>query len=159
MVRGNGIIILLGLIIGLASCKEVKTAKYSEFEHIGNDGWNPARILSFMPIPVDTMLPADTHYSLVLTLRYTSDCQVTVLPIRVSEQNEDGEYSSQIRKLCLRDKAGTPIGRKGLALYELSDTLKRNFELPENYWVELESLVPAEYTKGIYDVGLELIEE
>ena len=159
MIRGNGIIILLGLIIGLVGCKDVKTAKYSEFEHIGEEGWDPARILSFTPMPVDTMLPADTHYSLVLTLRYSSDCRVTELPIRVTEQNDEGEYYSQIRKLTLRDKTGIPRGRKGLALYELSDTLRRAFELPGNYWVELETLAPAEYTKGVNDVGLELIAE
>ncbi len=159
MSRGNGIIILLGLMLGLASCNGIKTAQYSEFEHIGDNGWNPARILSFTPMPVDTMLPADTRYSLVLTVRYNSNCKVTELPIRVNEQDEDDNYSSQIRKLYLRDNAGNPRGRKGLALYEFSDTLKREFELPGGYLVELEALTPMEYTEGVNDVGLELIQE
>ena len=159
MSRGHGIIILLGLIIGLTSCKEVKTIRYSEFEHIGEEGWDPIRILSFAPFPTDSLLSPDTRYSLVLTLRYSQECMATQLPVRITEQNDDGDYSSRIRKLYLRDKSGNLQGRKGLALYEITDTLNKAFVLPENYLVDIEVLAPAEYSKGLVDVGLELVEE
>lgn len=152
-------IVSLCMVLFMSGCGSNDGLCYSEYEHIGEEGWDPMRILGFSPSPIDTITSDMDKYMVVVTLRYTDECQAVDVPVMVSEQDEDGEIASEVRKIRLRDNSGKPLGRKGLVFYELSDTLRSGFKLPQNYWVELGSLAPAEYTRGISEVGMELIRD
>lgn len=152
-------ILSLFVILCMTGCGSNDGLCYSEYEHIEEEGWDPMRILGFSPSPVDTLASDEDKYMVVVTLRYTDECQAADVPVMVNEQDEDGEIASEVRKIRLRNDSGKTLGRKGLVFYELSDTLRSGFKLPKNYWVELASLAPAEYTRGISEVGMELIRD
>lgn len=132
---------------------------YSEYEHIGEEGWEPMRILGFSPSPADTLSAEKDRFKVLITLRYTDECRVADLPVMITEQDDEGEIASEVCNISLRDKSGKASGNKGLVFYELVDTLHSNYKLPQNYWIELASLAPAEYSRGISEIGVELIRE
>lgn len=143
----------------ITGCYKNDRLCYSEYEHIEDEGWEPMRILGFSPSPTDTLSAENDLFKVLVTLRYTDECRVVDLPVMITEQDDEGEFSSEVRKIALRDKSGKASGKKGLVFYELVDTLHTNFKLPHNYWIELASLAPAEYSRGISEVGVELIRE
>lgn len=152
-------VVMVGSLIMVMSggCEQMDRVAYSHYESIGGAGWDPTMVVGFSPAPVDTTLSPNQEYSLVLNIRYKGDTPAKELPLLLSEENSEGEMASQTIKVQIRDKKGMPRGKKGLVLYELSDTIKTGFKVPEGYWIEITSMCPEEYSKGITEVGLELV--
>lgn len=158
MNKPSGIVVLcISVLVALTSCDDINDVVYSQYESIGSTGWPTTDIMGFSPAPMDSTLPADMNYTLVLNIRYNPSCRAEVLPLLFSEENAEGEMDSRTVEIRIRDSKGNLRGKKGLLLYELSDTLRTDFRIPDGYWVELMSMCPAEYSKGITDVGLSLI--
>lgn len=130
---------------------------YSHYESIGGGSWDPSYVIGFSPTPLDTTLSPNQEYDLVLNIRYKGSCPASELPLLISEETAEGEMDSRVIKVRIRDKNGSPLGKKGLVLYELSDTIRTHFKVPEGYWVEIMSMCPEEYSEGITEVGLSLV--
>lgn len=148
--------ILLAVILSIAGCGRVDDLAYSEYVSIPGTGWDPSDILGFSPLPSDSTLLSDKRYNLILNIRYNPECRAKELPVVISEESEEGEISSETLSIPLHDDNGESLGKKGLVLYELSYTLSTDFRVPDGYWVEIASMCPREYTKGITDIGLSL---
>lgn len=138
------------------ACRRVDNVAYSHFECLGNEGWDPVMVLPFFPFPMDSIITPADRYDLILTLRYSPRTSTAVIPLEISEEDENGPMESRRLNIRLRDDNGNFIGRGGLPMYEISDTIKRNFKLPDGYLVELASLSPEENTTCIHSVGLSL---
>lgn len=151
-----GVVAFLMLAL-TSSCDQLDRVAYSHYESIGGEGWDPAMVVGFSPAPTDSTLSSNQEFYLVLNIRYKGDTPAKELPLLISEENSDGEMASQTIKVQIRDKNGMPRGKKGLVLYELSDTIRTDFKVPDGYWIEITSMCPAEYSRGITEVGLELI--
>ena len=142
----------------LPSCRRVDNVVYADFENFGSDGWDPARPLPFVPWPMDSIVNPGDRFDLVLTVRYSPLSSLSLLPVEISEEDENGVFAKTRINLRLRDGKGHPRGKKGISLYEFSDTIRRNFSIPDGYLIELQSLSPIEGTEGLNSIGFSLLE-
>lgn len=149
--------VLMFLVVAVSGCNKTDDMVYSEYVSLGNEGWDPVNVLVFSPGVADSVALSRNGYTLVLNVRYNQSCQAKELPMAITEESADGEISSEIVTVPLCDRRGRPLGKKSLVLYELSDTLRTNMNLQDGYWVEIVSMCPKEYTKGVTDIGLSLI--
>lgn len=150
-------IIASALMIVSAACRRVDDVVYSEFETIPTDGWNPAFVASFAPWPADSVMTPGTRYDLQLTIRYSPSQANTEIPLEITEEDETGITDVRDITVHLRDADGNPRGRKGVFLYEISDTLRKAFTPPAEYLVEIATLSPEANTRGIRNVGVTMI--
>lgn len=150
------IILLMAICLAstLGSCRRVENVVYSEFEVLGSGGWDPNYILSFAPMPVDSIVSPGDCFDLILTARYLPKKGISEIPVEITEEDENGVMAEHRITLHLRDSKGNPRGRKSVSLYEISDTIKRNFKLPDGYLIEMASLSPLSNTEGLQSVGL-----
>ena len=147
---------LLAVTAAFASCRRVENVVYSDFRSFGSDGWDPLGVLSFSPWPMDSLEDVSDRYDLVLTLRYSPETDTRSIPLQISEEDENGVIATGRLNVRLRNADGSNRGRKTLALYEVSDTLRRGMQLPQGYLVELTSLSPIENTTCLRNIGLRL---
>lgn len=155
-ITGSISLIIAALILPMlaGSCRRVENVVYSEFELLGSQGWDPARILSFAPMPVDSVVSDSDRFDLILTARYLPAAGISELPLEITEEDENGVFADHRLTLRLRDEKGNPRGRKSISLYEISDTVKKNFHLPDGYLIEIASFSPISDTEGLQSLGL-----
>lgn len=149
-------ILLVGMVAVCGSCRQIDNIVYSDFMSFGSGGWDPACVLPFSPLPMDSVMDPDERYDLILTLRYSSIGASSDIPLEITEEDENGVTGTRVLKVHLRHDNGKPRGRKGICLYEISDTLRGNFKLPDGYMVEIASLSPASNTVSLRNIGLTL---
>lgn len=150
--------VILATALMASGCRRVEDVAYSDFRSFGSDGWDPGTVLSFAPWPMDSVvMPAD-RFDMVLTLRYIPRPGVSVIPIEITEEDEDGVTAIRRINVRLRKSDGNPRGHRDISLYEISDTIRRRFAIPQGYLVELTSLSPADNTAGLKNIGLSLCE-
>lgn len=142
----------------LPSCRRVENVVYADFENFGSEGWDPALPLPFVPWPMDSIVNPGDKFDLILTVRYSPLSSLSIFPIEMSEEDENGVFATTRIDLRLRDEKGKPRGKKGISLYEYSDTLRRNFSIPDGYLIELQSLSPLENSYGLNSIGFSLLE-
>lgn len=141
-----------------AGCVRENRPVYAEFAPIGIDGWDPVRVIPFTPLPLDSNFNRNTHYDLILTVRHSQRGEVREIPITIYEESNDGEISTRKFVIPLRGAKGEPLGRKGLVLYEVNDTIRQNFKLPPGYSITVTSDAPQEMTRVLRGIGMSLIE-
>ncbi|MDE7116669.1 MAG: gliding motility lipoprotein GldH [Muribaculaceae bacterium] len=144
------------LILLCGSCRRVDDVVYSDFATFDREGWDPVCVIPFFPWPVDSVLSPSDRFDLILTLRYSPADASSVIPLEITEEDENGEIGTHRVSVRLRDKEGKPLGRKSVYLYEVSDTLRRDFALADGYLVGITSLSPLENTRGLRNIGLTL---
>lgn len=145
------------IFLMLTSCNEVKQTAYSEFVAFGSDGWDPVCVLDFAPYPVDSVCTPGDKFDLILTLRYSPRDLAEVIPIEITEEDEEGVIGTRRVSIPLCDADGKPRGKRGIALYEISDTIKKGFSLPDGYSISVQSLSPAENTLCLRNLGIILV--
>lgn len=141
----------------LGSCRGEDTPAYSEFVAFGSDGWDPICIVGFNPYPNDSLNIKSQRYDLVMTLRYIGKDLTPYVPLEITEENEDGVIATERRIIHLSDSSGTPLGKKGIVLYEISDTLHRAMKIPDGYSISFTTLSPPENTLCLRNLGVSLI--
>ncbi len=151
-------IALSACLVMSAACRRVDNVAYADFENFGSEGWDPALPLPFVPWPMDSIVNPGDKFDLVLTVRYSPRSSISQIPIEICEEDENGVFAKTRFTLNLRDNKGDPRGKKGISLYEFSDTLRRNFSIPDGYMIELQSLSPVEATYGLNSIGFSLLE-
>ena len=144
------------LILLCGSCRRVDDVVYADFATFDREGWDPVCVIPFFPWPMDSVLSPADRFDLILTLRYSPADASSVIPLEITEEDENGEIETRQVSVRLRDKDGKPLGHKSVYLYEVSDTLRRNFALTDGYSVGITSLSPLENTRGLRNIGLSL---
>lgn len=148
--------IIAFIAIFVTSCREVENVAYSDFVAFGTEGWDPLYVIDFSPFPVDSVLEHGEKFDIILTLRYSPKHLAQQIPIEVTEEDEGGVIGTSRISVSLCDADGKPKGKRGIALYEISDTLKRDFVLPEGYMLSLSSLSPSSNTLCLRNLGITL---
>lgn len=141
----------------LTSCKEVKTTAYSDFVAFGSDGWDPVATIDFSPYPADSVITPGERFDLILTLRYSPRNLAQVIPLEITEEDEEGVIATRHVSIPLCDTDGKPRGKKSIALYEVSDTIRSRFPLPDGYSISIQSLSPTENTLCLRNLGMILV--
>lgn len=149
---------VLAAALMATGCRRVEDVAYSDFRSFGSEGWDPETILSFAPWPMDSVVMPHDRFDMVLTIRYTPHPGVSVIPIEITEEDENGVTANRRINVRLRKSDGTPRGHRDISLYEISDTIRRRFVLPQGYLVELTSLSPPDNTAGLKNIGISLCE-
>lgn len=144
-------------LLAFTSCNEVKQTAYSEFVAFGSDGWDPVCTLDFFPYPTDSVITTGDKFDLILTLRYSPRDLASAIPMEITEEDEEGVIGSKRVTVPLCDADGKPRGKRGIALYEISDTIKKDFSLPDGYSISVQSLSPADNTLCLRNLGIILV--
>ncbi|MDE6339142.1 MAG: hypothetical protein K2K97_05075 [Muribaculaceae bacterium] len=150
-------LLLLCATIILFGCNQSNKVTYSEFVAFGSDGWDPMCTVGFSPYPMDSVVKKGDKFNLILTLRYTAKDLTQVIPLEITEEDENGVIRTERRSIRLCDKDGDPTGNKGIALYEISDTLHSHLSLPDGYSLSIQSLSPPENTLCLRNLGITLV--
>lgn len=150
-------ILFMGIGVLSQSCVEGSRPAYSEFADIGTAGWDPIRIIPFSPYPVDSVLLPTDRFDLILTVRHSLRGDEAALPVEIYEESALGSMGTRRISVPLRNSRGEPLGRKGVVLYEVSDTLRRDFTLPPGYELSLTPLVPQSRTRSVRAIGVSLV--
>lgn len=150
-------VLFMGIGVLSQNCTDGNPPVYSEFIDLGTNGWDPINILPYNPYPIDSTMNPGERFDLILTVRYSLRGNDTSLPIQIYEESSLGVVENRRITVPLRNSRGEPLGRKGVVLYEVSDTLRRNFVLPPHYDVSITSLAPRSRTRSIRAIGLTLV--
>lgn len=141
--------------VNIPSCDRQEMPVFSEFAYIPEEGINPSAIIAFSPEESDTALNFSGNYDLVMVVRYTLQCPSESLGFSLEEFSLDREESDSTRReLKLFNSKGRPLGKGGYGVFEIRDTIHRDYPVPEGYALSVSSLIPREASKGIKSVGL-----
>lgn len=133
---------------------------YSEFEDIGDAGWDPVRAMIFEPYPVDSIV-SGRRFDVVVCLRYSAHATLPETTLLAEESALSEPFftspDSTSVKFRLLDADGQPTGRGGLVTREVCDTLRRDFALPPGYTVTLTMPGETAAGQGLLNAGVLLI--
>ncbi len=149
--------IIVALAAAWGACRRIDNAVYSEFAAFGSEGWDPMSTADFAPWPSDSVMNSADRFDLILTLRYSPKDATSEIPMELTEEDENGVIDVRNITMRLRDDAGNLLGNKSVFLYEISDTIRRDFKIPDGYSVSIASLSPASNTLGLRNIGLTLV--
>lgn len=149
--------IALTSIILSTGCRRIDNVTYAGFEDIASDGWDPAYVLGFSPWPVDSVMAPGTTYDVNICVRYSARFRPTPLHLIVMSENGDTQTSDTIT-IRLEPPASKPGGRGSYGVYEVTRQIASHLALQNGYLVELRSLTAKDNTRGILNIGVQLVE-
>lgn len=155
VLRLAGLILLSGLLLPVCSCRHVNPyhnePEFSEFVPVASDGWDSRDAVCFDPIGLDSI---GRPLTMILSVRYSGRRALTPLRLAVECDDERGVHVNDTITLPLFNADGSPKGRGRYGVYEVSDTLLRNFSPGFGLGVSVTPLDGKEATRGILNVGL-----
>lgn len=138
------------------SCRRIDNVVYSQFWAFGSEGWDPVCPVNFAPWPVDSIVNPADRFDMILTLRYSPKDASAEIPIEITEEDENGVIDTRRVTMRLRHENGNLRGHRSVFLYEISDTLRKDFRIPDGYSVSVTSLSPGSNTLALRNIGLTL---
>lgn len=150
------ITILLSAGCGKTNLPEVD---YSRFYMIPEEGIPQNWVYEFNPTQSDSLSVISKAHNIVIVVRYTYECASEEVVLNLEEMSLDNQKpdSTELR-LRLFDKKGNPAGRRGYGIFEVSDTIRRNFRIGDGYALSVSSPIPDEQTRGIKAIGIVLVD-
>ena len=83
------------LILLCGSCRRVDDVVYADFATFDREGWDPVCVIPFFPWPMDSVLSPADRFDLILTLRYSPADASSVIPLEITEEDENGEIETR----------------------------------------------------------------
>ncbi len=152
--------LLAAMIIVLPGCSQIKTADYSGFTNIGNEGMPTNWVYELSPFSPDSTLTLPGVYDVVIAVRYTNNCPSQSVIFNIEQFSLAHEQPDSARiEIPLFDKEGVALGKTRYGINEMTDTIRRGYRIPEGYTLSLSSPLPTEATAGIKAVGLVLVDK
>lgn len=152
-------IAIIGAATLLGSCRRVDRTVFASFVDIGETGWDPVNVIGFNPWPLDSVSTPSDRYGLSVIVRFDPATAPSGLPLFVRLEDENGEIATDTLRIVLKDDDGHPRGRKSLVLSEVAHEIRRDLSLTDGFSVELTTLLPADMTRGITNIGVKMTEE
>lgn len=150
-----GVVIFLFMSFGFSACGRLGGVEYSGFEDIGPEGWQPERCLEFSPWPLDSLRAVNTRYDVILCVRYSGRCRLKALPVEIETVSLQGSKPDTLQlSVPLYSAFGVRQGKGPYDVYEIMDTIARDFRLPQGYTVTLSNPLDAVSTRGITNLGI-----
>ncbi|MDE6298116.1 MAG: gliding motility lipoprotein GldH, partial [Muribaculaceae bacterium] len=141
------------------SCSGLSHVDYSEFDNFSPEGIPPGWVAEFNPYPHDSLLAGSNLYDVVVMVRYNGRCSSREVIIDLEETSLDKMTPDSLRiSMPLFNQGGKSLGKGNLGLYELTDTIRRGFHIPEGYTVAVTTPLSSEQTVGINAIGVKLVE-
>lgn len=138
----------------LMGCDRFSDAEFTDFVDIGPsgipEGWN----YEFAPSLSDTTKNFTGSYNVVIAVRYSKLCPSKSVIFNIEEISlQHDAPESQMREMTLFDEEGIPVGKGNYGVYEVTDTLRHGYSLPERYSLSISSMLPDSSTIGIKSIG------
>lgn len=136
-------------------CTRLSPVEWSEFASVEPAGWSPMMSAEFTPLPPDSVYPWPGHYDVVVCLRYKADAPQSMLTLMITEECDTSSVpQTQMHELYLFTESRKPLGRGSYAVYEVTDTLHREFSPPPGYTVTCSLPEGSPSPRGIIDIGV-----
>lgn len=143
------------MMVTLAACVYLPTVHYSQFVSIPAEGMPKDWQFTFSPADSIDSIARQIPVNVIVAVRYAGRCRARNIVLNVEEMALDFEHpDSSAISLQLFTDDGRPLGRGVYGVYEISDTLRRNFIIPEGYFISISSPLPTDMTRGINDLGI-----
>lgn len=147
------IAILLSFI--LPGCGHIKVADYSGFTAIGPNGMLTGWEYEFCPQESDTLLDLSIPYDVIVAVRYTNRCASRSVILNIEEFSLKHEHpDSIVVDIPLFDEEGYPLGQGNYGIFEVTDTLRKAYLIPEGFSLSVSTPLPSSTTVGIRAIGL-----
>ncbi len=140
----------------LCACGGIDRVGYSRFVDVPVEGWAPELSFAFDPEDTDSTRRQEAC-DLVVSVRYTTAYPYRELWLTLEEFSQEGYLRTDTVQLELTDGRGHPVGRGKLGLFTVTDTIRRNFKVPEGYHVEISHALTDEDLEGVRNIGLTLL--
>ena len=156
----NPMALLAGLLLIMTpGCSYIKVADYSGFCNIGEDGMLQGWEYELSPTEGDSTLDLSGTYDVVIAVRYTNSCPSQSVIFNIEEFSLAQERPDSVTiTIPLFDGDGEPVGRSRFGIIETSDTIRRDFRVPDGYSLSLSTPLPSSATVGIKAVGMVLVD-
>lgn len=143
------------LLVLMQGCSPFNVADYSDFTPIGPDGIPTDWEYEFSPSQTDSLLDLSGKYDVIIALRYTNLCPSKSVVLNIEEFSLMHEHPDTLKtEITLFDELGNPLGQVHYGIFEITDTLKRDYRLPDGYTLSVSSPLPASATAGVRAIGL-----
>lgn len=149
------IMVMVIVLIAMAGCRNVGDTLYIKYADIPAEGWNPAEPVDFNPAPADTSF-LGSPMNLILCVRYRIHKPMAELPVLISVEDESGSIINDTVNVRTFAPDGTAIGKGGMGIAEISDTLLRGYILGRDLSVRTASLVAPKLSEGLLNIGIKL---
>lgn len=147
---------LVPLLSSLCCCIRSGNTCYSYFHDVNSSRWNPIEVFHFQPSPTDSAL-LGTDFDVVVTLRHNESCNVSTLPLKVTQLKNGIEVKTDTISLQLSDAKGRWLSKGRLGIHSLDFTLARNLKIDYDYQILIKPAFENSDVKGINSVGVSLI--
>lgn len=142
-------------VLFLSSCTLTELPLVSVVQDFGDDGIPQGVVFDLTTTAEDSASLSLSPNDVILTLRYTNRCHSrdVIFNIEQNSLRHTQPDSSQV-VFHLFSTEGHPLGKGNYGVYELSDTIRKNFNVPDGYVVSVQSMLPESATTGIKSLGL-----
>lgn len=146
---------LISLTLVASGCNRINIADYSTYVGMPTDGMPTDMNFELAPESIDTILDLTKPYDVIVAVRYTNSCPSKNVIFNIEEFSLNQECPDSLRmELSLFNNEGRPIGKNMYGIIEITDTLHKDFRIPQGYSFSLSSPLPPSSTIGIKAIGL-----
>lgn len=150
------------LAVAACSCDRIPAAsewlpqaEYSKFADIPESGIPRNWEYVFCATESDSAALLKGSHNAVVVVRYTYSCPSQSIVLNLEEMSfSHTKPDSLTVRIPLFSKSGKPLGKGTYGIFEISDTIHKDFAVPDGYTVSVSSPVPDEKTVGIKSVGI-----
>lgn len=146
---------IFAVAIILSACDRLPEVNYSGFADIPSEGMPEGWSYQFCPTEKDSLPLIQENHNAVIVVRYSAQCPSKSIFLNLEENSFSHSSPDSLSvEIPLFSKNGKPLGKGVYGVFEISDTIHRDFKVPDGYQLTVSSPVPSEHTKGIKAVGL-----
>lgn len=151
----NALIFLASILCMMPGCSQLTVADYSGFTNIDTDGMPTGWEYEFSPFSSDSVSPLTGSYDVIIAVRYTNNCPSQSVIFNIEQFSLSHiQPDSLTIEIPLFDKDGIALGKSRYGINEITDTIRRDYSVPEGYTLSLSSPLPQASTTGIKSIGL-----
>ncbi len=139
----------------LSSCVFSDLPSVSVVQDFGEEGIPPGIVFDLSTSPQDSAALSDRLCDIILTLRYTKNCRSreVIFNIEQNSLSHTKPDSSQVT-FHLFSPSGRALGKGSYGVFEVSDTIRKGYKVPDGYVVSATSPLPQSATEGVKSLGL-----
>lgn len=137
-----------------SGCENLDKIDYSDFADIPQSGIPQYWKYDFVTTEKDSAQTISGVHDAVIAVRYTNECKSRSVFLDIEEYENGNDTSDTLRiEIPLFDDAGKALGKGIYGIYEVSDTIRRNFKVNDGYIMSVSTPMKESSTAGIKSIG------
>lgn len=140
----------------MPGCRRIDNVVYAEYQPVDESGWNPITVYGFSPWPMDSIYSTSDRYNLEVCVRFNRLRGNPELNMLVRQFFADGGEKADTLRMRLSDRGDGMKCAHGIC--EVTETIATGIPIEEGYFVEMQSLTPADRSRGLINVGMRMSE-